>query len=183
MKDESFTPFGMLPSLHERMRRLSKSRFRVSSTPIICIPTIGSPWNGMAVVVTICLISRRSVFWSTSKSPLSVSVFSRFSTVYILNTASWKKASFSCCAPVMPIRFTMFDSLPSKAELNVMPSFAFGSWLNITSMPSSFSYVARYCTDRYCRRLSFISFSRSAALSVAIPAYGCPITLLRSDVP
>ncbi len=49
MKDVSFTPLGILPSLHESTRTWSKSRLRVSRTPMICSPTIGSPWKGTDV--------------------------------------------------------------------------------------------------------------------------------------
>ena len=43
MKDESLMPFGIFPSLHESISIWSKSRFLVSSIPIICMPSAGSP--------------------------------------------------------------------------------------------------------------------------------------------
>ena len=54
MNEVSLTPLGMLPSLHESTKRWSKSRLRVSSTPMICVPTMGSPWKGMLLDEIIC---------------------------------------------------------------------------------------------------------------------------------
>lgn len=66
---------------------------RVSSTPIICTPTTGSPWKGMDEELTSCETSRRSVVLSTRRSPLSANVARRLSMVYMRKTDSCVSAS------------------------------------------------------------------------------------------
>ena len=105
MNDESFTPFGMLPSLHDSSSTLSKSMLRVSSTPIICTPITGSPWNGIDAAPTSCDTSRRSVVLSTRRSPLSANAARRLSMVNMRNTDSCVSASPSCFV-AMPTCFT-----------------------------------------------------------------------------
>ena len=93
MNDASFTPLGIFPSLQDNSSTWSKSRLRVSSIPIICTPTAGSPWNGIVVESISCFISRLSVITSTDKSPDSVSDASRLITIYILKSDSCMSAS------------------------------------------------------------------------------------------
>lgn len=115
MKEASFTPFGMLPSLQERMSRCSKSRLRVSSTPMTCIPSIGSPWNGMEVPPMSWAKRRSRVERSACRSPLSISSNSRLTSVYILNTLSVKSASSD--AHCVPTCFSTFCSQAKRLRL------------------------------------------------------------------
>ena len=114
MKDVSLTPFGMLPSLHDSTSRWSKSRLRVSNTPITWMPSAGSPWNGMLVACMSWAMRRSKVVRLMVRSPAAIKSDSRLIRVYILNTDSWKKASslfFPCC----PIRLrTLSIHLVSK---------------------------------------------------------------------
>ena len=52
------------------MMRLRKSRLRVSSTPITCMPMAGSPWKGMLAEVSkqMCIRDRYKVFREETRS-------------------------------------------------------------------------------------------------------------------
>ena len=94
MNDVVSDAFGMMPSLHESRSTLSKSRFRVSRTPIICTPSSGSPWNGTEVVLMSCERSLWSVVSVTSRIPSSISFFSLLMSVNVRKSDSVSKALF-----------------------------------------------------------------------------------------
>ena len=97
MNDESLTFLGIFPSLHERMSRWLKSRLRVSSTPITCTPTAGSPWKGIAVDAKSCCTRRCRVMMSNWMSPSPTSANKRLSRVYTLKNASvWRMLGVGC---------------------------------------------------------------------------------------
>ena len=120
MKDESLRLLGMCPSLHERTRIWSKSRFLVSRTPIIWVFTTGSPWNGMLVVDISCCISRCSVMLSAMRSPDDISPPSLTRSVCIQKRDSWKKASPSFA--LRAISVTMSASHCTIPAFSLMPN-------------------------------------------------------------
>ena len=69
MNEDMDVAGGRLLSLADMIRTLLKSRFRVSSIPMTCIPEAGSPWKGMDLPFTICLINRPNVWGVTMSSP------------------------------------------------------------------------------------------------------------------
>ena len=114
MKEASSIPFGIFPSLHDKTRTWSKSRLRVSSTPITCTPWAGSPWKGMLVDAISCVKSRRKMTLSASKSPFAISSDRRVSRVYMRNTDSSKSGSLSA-APFIPMKRMVSDNQLTKA--------------------------------------------------------------------
>ena len=102
ISDDELTSLGRLPSLHESIKTWSKSRFRVSSTPIICRFTAGSPWNGIVVVCIIWSMIRVSVLMSTARysSPVASSCI-RVITACIRNIDSCMNCSSYVASPVV----------------------------------------------------------------------------------
>ena len=103
MNDASSIPFGILPSLQESTSTWSKSRLRVSRTPITCTPRTGSPWKGILVAAISCVNKRRKIILSASKSPFVIKSDKRVSKVYIRKTDSSKSGSLSA-APFTPMK-------------------------------------------------------------------------------
>ena len=95
----------MLPSLHDSNKMLSKSKLRVSNTPITCKPTTGSPWKGMLVACTSCVINRNKVIKSTERSPEIINSCKRLNKVYILYMASFIRWSLVSCV-LVPTHFS-----------------------------------------------------------------------------
>ena len=114
VNDESSTPLGILPSLQESTSTWSKSRLRVSSTPITCTPRAGSPWKGMLVAAMSCVSRRRKMILSASRSPLAIRSLSLVSRVNIRNIDSSKSGSLSA-APFTPMVRMVLASQSTKA--------------------------------------------------------------------
>ena len=73
MKDEACPPFGRIPSLADKITRFLKSSIRVSMSPMICIPSSGSPEKGMDTPCRIlCMIWRYNLLSGTICSSWNV---------------------------------------------------------------------------------------------------------------
>ena len=88
MKEESPPDLGNWPSLTDNMIKWRKSKLRVSSTPIICIPMAGSPWKGILVADNTLTNKRRNVSGRTVSSPSSIKVRNLLTVVYALKSDS-----------------------------------------------------------------------------------------------
>ena len=122
MNDESWIDLGIFPSLHDIIRMCLKSRLRVSSTPIICIPSIGSPWKGMVVDWINWSITPFKVTRSTTKSLLLISELTLLSSVNILNTDSFSSGSFASLV-----------LLPMSSTISIIQSTSDAKWVSCIS--------------------------------------------------
>ena len=128
----------MLPSLHERMSRWSKSRLRVSSTPITCKPTAGSPWNGTDVLDIICRRSFSRVILSISTSSFTISDERRLRSVNILNRLSSRNGSSPPVSRMFTAAvFTMAVSHDSSLLQNSLLVPSPSIWVNRSRIASS----------------------------------------------